>query len=80
MYTPASFYDCEISPRADQAVKTRTALVMRYERLFEWLRQFTEHSISLGYAEYEGKRKYLAGLRSSNIDKRNKAVKAAIRC
>ena len=32
-----------------------------------------------GYAEYGGQRKYIEGLRSSNIDKKNKATRAAVK-
>ena len=63
----------------EQAAKTRVALDLQYAYLFSWVRKFSESSISKGYAEYGKKRKYLAGLRSSDTDKRNKAVRAAIR-
>ncbi len=62
-----------------QAVQFRTAITSRYEQLFEWLDQFKRYAIEQGYAEYAGRRKYLDGLRSSDIDKRTKAVRSAIR-
>ena len=62
-----------------QAVQIRIAITSRYEQLFEWLGQFKRSSIEQGYAEYAGKRKYLDGLGSSDIEKRTKAVRSAIR-
>ncbi len=62
-----------------QAVQIRTAITSRYEQLFEWLDQFKRFAIEQGYVEYAGRRKYLDGLRSSDIDKRTKAVRSAIR-
>jgi DNA polymerase I-like protein with 3'-5' exonuclease and polymerase domains len=62
-----------------QAVQIRTAITSRYEHLFDWLDQFTRYSIEHGYAEYAGRRKYLDGLRSSDIDKRTKAVRSVVR-
>ncbi len=57
----------------------RTAVTLRYQRLFEWLGQFTTLALAQGYAEYKGRRKFLAGLRSSDLDKRSKAVRSAVR-
>jgi DNA polymerase I-like protein with 3'-5' exonuclease and polymerase domains len=63
----------------DHAARIRTAITSRYEQLFERLGQFTRVSLENGYAEHEGRRKYLAGLRSSDLEKRSKAVRSAIR-
>lgn len=66
-----------ISP--EKAAKIRTRLRGRYELAFEWLERFCREAMAQGYAEYAGQRKYIEGLRSSNIDKKNKAAKAAVR-
>ena len=54
-------------------------ITSRYLKLFLWLEDFKRAALSHGFAEYRRKRKYLAGLRSSDIDKRSKAVRSAIR-
>lgn len=66
-----------ISP--EKAAKIRTNLRGRYEIAFHWLERFCRDAMARGYAEYGGQRKYIEGLRSSNIDKKNKATKAAVR-
>ena len=65
--------------RREQAVAIRSGIVSRYQRLFVWLDEFKRLSLVQGFAEHGGERKYLAGLRSSDIDKRNKAVRSAVR-
>ncbi len=65
--------------RREQAAAIRSGVVSRYQRLFAWLDEFKRLSLVQGFVEYGGKRKYLAGLRSSDIDKRNKAVRSAVR-
>jgi len=64
--------------RADMA-KLRSAITSRYPSLFLWLQEFRRSALANGFAEYRGRRKYLAGLRSSDVDKRNRAVRSAIR-
>lgn len=66
-----------ISP--EKAANIRINLRGRYEIAFEWLDRFCKEAMAQGYAEYAGQRKYIEGLRSSNIDKKNKAAKAAVR-
>jgi DNA polymerase-1 len=66
-----------ISP--EKAGRIRANLQMRYPALFEWLDRFRREAIAQGYAEYDGRRVYIEGLRSSDIGKRNKATTAAIR-
>ena len=66
-----------ISP--EKAAKIRTKLLGRYEVAFEWLERFCREAMAQGYAEYGGQRKYIEGLRSSNIDKKNKATRAAVK-
>lgn len=50
----------------------------RYAVAFEWLDCFCRKAMAHGYAEYSGQRIYMEGLRSSNIDKKNKATRAAV--
>jgi DNA polymerase I-like protein with 3'-5' exonuclease and polymerase domains len=66
-----------ISP--EKAIRIRANLQVRYPVLFEWLERFRRESIARGYAEYDGQRIYLAGLRSSDVDKKNMAMTSAIR-
>jgi len=66
-----------ISP--ERAMKIRGNLQVRYSALFEWLDRFRREAIARGYAEHDGRRIYLEGLRSSNIEKKNTATASAIR-
>ena len=66
-----------ISP--EKAAKIRTNMRGRYAVAFEWLDCFCRKAMAQGYAEYGSQRKYIEGLRSSNIDKKNKATRAAVR-
>ena len=62
-----------------EAAKLRSAITSRYPALFRWLQEFKRAALANGFAEYRGRRKYLAGLRSSDLDKRNRALRAAVR-
>jgi DNA polymerase-1 len=64
--------------RADTA-KLRITITSRYPALFSWLQDFRMAALANGFAEYDGSRRYIAGLRSSDIDKRNRAVRSAVR-
>jgi DNA polymerase-1 len=66
-----------ISPQ--KTVRIRANLHVRYPALFEWLDRFRKQATARGYAEHDGRRIYLEGLRSSNIEKKNKATVSAIR-
>jgi DNA polymerase I-like protein with 3'-5' exonuclease and polymerase domains len=66
-----------ISP--EKVVRIRAKLGLRYSALFEWLECFRREAIARGYAEQDGRRIYIEGLRSSNLEKKNKATTAAIR-
>jgi DNA polymerase-1 len=66
-----------ISP--EKAMRIRTNLRVRYPALFEWLDRFRRESVARGYADHDGRRIYLEGLRSSNIEKKNTATASAIR-
>jgi DNA polymerase I-like protein with 3'-5' exonuclease and polymerase domains len=50
----------------------------RYEKLFRFLNKFRRSTLEKGFSEIEGKRKYLAGLKSPNIEKRRKAIEYAV--
>jgi DNA polymerase-1 len=66
-----------ISP--EKALRIRANLQVGYPTVFEWLDRFRGEAIARGYAEHEGQRIYLAGLRSSDVDKKNTATMSAIR-
>ena len=51
----------------------RHEIEMRYPILFKWVEDFKRKAEKQGYAIINDKRKYIDGLKSSNIDKRNKA-------
>jgi DNA polymerase I-like protein with 3'-5' exonuclease and polymerase domains len=51
----------------------------RYSLTFLWLEQFCNETATKGYASAHGRRRYVDGLRSSNLDKRDKAMRSAIK-
>lgn len=51
----------------------------RYSLTFLWLERFRDETATKGYASANGRRRYLDGLRSSNLDKRDKAMRSAVR-
>jgi len=63
----------------EKAMQIRANLRLRYPALFAWLDRFRRGSIARGCAEHDGRRIYLEGLRSSNIEKKNTATSSAIR-
>jgi len=63
----------------EKAMRIRANLRLRYLAVFEWLDRFRRESIARGYAEHDGRRIYLEGLRSSNIEKKNAAASSAVR-
>ncbi len=63
----------------EKAMRIRANLRLRHPALFEWLDRFRRESIVRGYAEHDGRRIYLEGLRSSNIEKKKTATASAIR-
>ena len=65
--------------KKEHAAAIRNRLVLRYKSVFAWLDEFKRAALTQGFVEHRGKRKYLAGLSSSDIAKRGKAVTAAIR-
>ena len=50
----------------------------RYSLTFLWLEEFRNETATKGYAS-NGRRRYLDGLRSSSLEKRDKAMRSAIR-
>ena len=63
----------------EEAMRIRENLRLRYPALFAWLDRFCRESIARGCAEHDGRRIYLEGLRSSNIEKKNTATSSVIR-
>lgn len=62
-----------------KAARMRQALEARYGTLFKWLDEYRRDAMTQGFACLDGKRKYLEGLKSSDIEKRHKALMAAVR-
>ena len=61
------------------AAGIRQALEVKYAKLFKWLDTYRSEVMNQGFAYHDGKRKYLEGLKSSDIDKRQKALVSAVR-
>jgi hypothetical protein len=64
---------------ARKANNLREWVTGRYPRLFAELEEHSRKIISTGFASSEGRRRYLNGLNSSDIDKRNRALRSAVR-
>ncbi len=60
-------------------LQIRQNLEKRYFELFQWLEDFRRQVLKCGYAIINSKRKYL-DIRSSNLEKRKKALDFAVRC
>jgi DNA polymerase I-like protein with 3'-5' exonuclease and polymerase domains len=61
------------------AAGIRQELEGKYAKLFKWLDIYRRDAITRGFAHHDGRRKYIEGLRSSDIDKRHKALRSAVR-
>jgi DNA polymerase I-like protein with 3'-5' exonuclease and polymerase domains len=61
------------------ASTVRHDVQIRYRSTFRFLDEFRRNSLTQGYAFGDGQRKYLAGLKSSNLGKRKKAQEYAVR-
>ena len=59
--------------------RIRHDLKKRYRILFRGLESYRSEAEKTGYASFDGKRKYIDGLRSSNIAKREQALEDAVR-
>jgi DNA polymerase-1 len=57
----------------------RRVLEKRYQVMFEWLNTFRRLARENGYAEQFGLRKYIDGLRSSDLARREQALEYAVR-
>jgi DNA polymerase-1 len=62
-----------------RAARLRTAAEGRYARLFGWLENYRKDAVAQGFASYQGRRKYLEGLRSSDMDRRQRATRSVVR-
>jgi|GEM_PF-6407613 len=57
----------------------RKELESRYNKLYSFLNKFKATSLEKGFSEVDGRRKYLIGLKSPNLEKRLKAVRFALK-
>ncbi len=57
----------------------RLDLTERYASLFRWLDEFRKNTAKQGYIKLNNEFKYLDGLKSSNIEKRQKALEFVVR-
>jgi DNA polymerase-1 len=77
------YTDSHLSRRflADQltVATIRHDIEKRYATLFKWIHDFQMTSLRNGYATANGRRKYIDGLRSSNIAKRKRAQEHMVR-
>jgi DNA polymerase I-like protein with 3'-5' exonuclease and polymerase domains len=64
---------------ARRASVLRGKITARYSKLFAWIDQYERSVISAGFAASGTRRKYLDGLGSSDLARRNKAVRTAVR-
>ncbi len=54
-------------------------LVMKYHILFDWIDHFKHETLAQGFVTYKGRYRFLDGLKSSDMGKKNRAIKSAIR-
>jgi len=66
-----------LEPRA--IVQVRAATRSRYGTLFGWLDEYCRQAQADGFASWEGRRKYVEGLRSADLDRRNKGTRSVLR-
>ena len=52
---------------------------IRYSKTFQWLEKFRETTATNGFASARGRRRYFDGLRSSDLEKRNRALHSAVK-
>jgi DNA polymerase-1 len=64
---------------ARRASVVREAVTDRYPRLFGWLEECRRNIVSSGFVSSGERRRYWEGLRSSDIDKRHRALQSAVR-
>jgi DNA polymerase III epsilon subunit-like protein len=56
----------------------RQTIEARYVKLFTWLDTWQRDTVTKGFGYHDGARKYLEGLKSSDINKKQKAVRSAV--
>lgn len=61
------------------AANVRRAAEARYGRLFAWLETYRREAVAQGFASHDSKRRYVDGLRSSDVDRRKQAIRSAVR-
>ncbi len=64
---------------ARKASVLREGVTDRYPRLFAGLEEYRRNIVLSGFASSGGRRRYWEGLGSSDIDKRNRALRSAVR-
>ena len=52
---------------------------IRYSKAFQWLEKFRETTATNGFASAFRRRRYFDGLRSSDLEKRNRALRSAVK-
>ncbi len=57
----------------------RHDLGKRYQIMFQWLESYRRRAQANGYATIDGKRKYIDGLKSSDVARRERALEHAVR-
>ena len=57
----------------------RHHLERKYQTMFGWLENYRRNAQANGYAAVGGKRKYIDGLKSSDVARREKALDSAVR-
>jgi hypothetical protein len=62
-----------------KVAEIRHDLGKRYPTMFGWLENYRRNALENGYASIDGKRKYIDGLKSSDIARREKASENAVR-
>jgi DNA polymerase I len=62
-----------------KVAEIRHDLGKRYQTMFGWLENYRRSAQANGYATIDGKRKYIDGLKSSDISRREKALENAVR-
>jgi DNA polymerase I-like protein with 3'-5' exonuclease and polymerase domains len=62
-----------------KVAEIRHDLGRRYQTMFGWLENYRRSARANGYATINGKRKYIDGLKSSDIARREKALENAVR-
>jgi DNA polymerase-1 len=64
---------------ARRASVLREVVTGRYPRLFAWIEEYRRNIVSSGFASSGERRRYWEGLGSSDIDKRHRALRSAVR-